>query len=261
MCARYIPHEVPLELSSGDKIALAAEHGEPCSIKVKVGGYRAMLPLTKAQIAKLQKGGRTIRLTPAHLKYLKKRGLAGRGVFTDIGSAIGSALGSAASAGLSAIPGVGSAVSAVGGPIASNLIQQATTAIGKEIDKSIEKRKYNEQQASKNWAASIAAAKKFVAMSPEEQRKEHERIKKIPFIGNISFESYKAKKEAMAKESPKSPKQMLDEHLKKKGYGVKKKTPRALGSMKKIPIGGQKSRSTVSKLAAQYIQAALKNST
>lgn len=251
--SRYTPTEVPLDLLAGDQIALAAEHGQPVTIKVKTGGYRAMLPLTKTQIDKIKKGGRTIRMTPAHLKYLKGRGLCGRGIFGDVGKAVGPALGSAATSALSAIPGVG-AVAGVVGPLLGDAITGITSAIGNEIDKGIEKRSYNEEQAAKNFNAATQKAKAFLKLSSADQLAEYERMKKMPLLKNRigTFEDYRAKKQAQAQEAPVTAKQQMDKRLAKKGLGAQKKR---LIVQRVSKMGGQKT--TASRLAAEYIRAAL----
>lgn len=248
--SRYTPTEVPLDLIAGDQLELAAEHGEPVTIKVKVGGYRAMLPMTKAQIDKLKKGGKSIRLTPAHLRYLKGRGLCGRGVFTDLGKAAGPAIGSAVGTAISAIPGVGAA-GAVIGPILGEAISGLTGSIGKAIDTSIEKKKFNEQQSAKNFNSAISKAQAFLAMSDAEQRAQYDRLKKIPMIGNRigTFDDYYAKMAAQSKASTVTPEQQLSSHLAKKGLGKR-------GMGKKKDMSGKRS-TTVGKLASEYIQAAL----
>lgn len=246
--SRYTPTEVPLDLLAGDQLALAAEHGQPVTIKVKVGGYRVMLPLTKTQIDKLKKGGRTIRMTPAHLKYLKGRGLCGRGIFGDVGKAVGPALGSAATSALSAIPGVG-AVAGVVGPLLGDAITGITSAIGNEIDKGIEKRSYNEDQAAKNFNTAIQKAKLFLSKPEREQFAMYERAKKIPFAKISSFDQYYKKMSDQANQEPVTAKQQMDKRLAKKGLGAQKKR------LTVRPIGGQKT--TASRLAAEYIKAAL----
>ncbi len=246
--SRYTPTEVPLELIAGDQLELAAQHGKPVTIKVKVGGYRAMLPMTKAQIDKVKKGGRSIRLTPAHLMYLKSRGMAGRGIFGDVGKAVGPALGSAATSALSAIPGVG-AVAGVAGPLIGEAITGITSAIGNEIDKSIEKRSYNEDQAAKNFNAAIQRAKLFLSKPEREQFAMYERAKRIPFAKISSFDQYYKKMSDQAKQEPVTAKQQMDKRLVKKGLagGQKKRVP-------KVPTQTR----AVNELAADYIRAALK---
>lgn len=264
--SRYTPTEVPLDLLAGDQIELAAQHGQPVTIKVKVGGYRAMLPMTKAQIDKLKKGGRTIRLTPAHLKYLKGRGLCGRGIFGDIGTAVGPAVGSAVTAAASAIPGVGPIASVIG-PLIGDAITGITGSIGKAIDRGIEKKSYNEQQAAKNFNMATQKAKQFLAMPQAQQMAEYERMKKIPILkGKIgSFDSYYARKAEQAKQADVTAEQQLDKRLAKKGLGtVDRSSPRIpkkrvpLRRVSKLMGGAQMSKkASASTLASAYIKAAL----
>ena len=243
--SRYTPTEVPLDLIAGDQLELAAQHGQPVTIKVKVGGYRAMLPLTKVQIDKLKMGGRSIRLTPAHLSYLRGRGMCGRGIFGDVGKAIGPAVGSAASAALSAIPGVGPLAS-----IAGPFIGEAIGAIGQAIDRGVEKKSYNEEQSAKNFNAAITKAKAFLAMSPRQQMQQYERMKKVPFLKVGSFEQYVAKMEQQAAAEKTTTAQQLEKRLAKKGLGSPVKLPKVLKKK-------QRQGTTSGALAADYIQAAL----
>lgn len=245
--SRYTPTEVPLELIAGDQLELAAQHGQPVTIKVKVGGYRAMLPLTKAQIDKLKTGGRTIRLTPAHLSYLRGRGMCGRGIFGDVGKAVGPAIGTAASSALSAIPGVGP-IAALAGPF----IGEAIGAIGSAIDLGVEKKAYNEQQSAKNFNSAIVKAKAFLEMTPKQQQAQYERMKAVPFLkGKLgSFDQYYAKMEQQAAAEQTTVAQQLQKRLAKKGLGSPVKVPRVLKKK-------QRQGTSTGALAGDYIRAAL----
>lgn len=172
MSARYRAGKLRLTPKQVQRLASGAMSGSPVGLVLGGGDMEIEVALTPKQCALVEGGAKRIKFSAAQL-----RKMAGAGVFGDLGDAAKPLVESGISAGLSAIPGVGPAVAAVGAPLISGVIGPLIDTIGKEIDYAVSKKPKFKQLAA-NRSKNVARAQSYAAASPEKQAAQFQQFSK-----------------------------------------------------------------------------------